>query len=711
MADNKSKVDNIHQQMPAVFNTTVNQNWKALIEAIGEADQDTMDLIESVRQQFFVKTASRPYIDRLGTANLVQRPRFVGMEDTSFRKFIPIMSYQPKQVKLVLDNLLDLFFFKESTTSFISSGQVQPFSLQDGWELEYNVDSTYTERISFKTGEFTDISMATANEIVAAINRQALYSYAIAFENSLTKQTNIKIFSKTIGSKGSIEVTGGRADIGFQFEGFNEEAGQGVATQWQVTKVGDTVSLAFTGVGGSPNIDKLQVDDVVIITRPGNSGSFVITNVDPVTNTIQYTNLFATPETFTSDANNDVKFFTPFKANIYLKDRKAAVWEVRPGEIVVEIPPSPPVVRRKRIGAAHISGLDSAVINTPDETTLEVQDASSFPDSGAFYFVPKNEIQTYFPNEMDTTSFIYNSRLSSDKPVYRYASKSGNTLVGIVPDLPVLAGIGQRNLISADRDSNNIITCTTATTHDYAVGQSAIISGAVQGIGTGISTNGAWKILEILSPTQFTCYSFSGSLGAKASTGGTVRTERVGLSNTGSRVILSTAILQPDRLGPYLWDVDADFVLSSLTADLTSEIKAGTTKRNVEVTANDIPNSESRIIFDFGTEKQEGPVRCFYKPNSTSLAIDPSYVFKFTHNVGSGVTMIRRRGGIQFGGVGAEYAGYLTDPASARIVLQELMQEVKSVGIFINFIIRYPALYYSTIDVYKSGIDPDTINQ
>ena len=711
MANNKSRSDNLHQQMPAVFNTKENPNWKALIEAIGEADQDTIDLIESVRQQFFVKTASRPYIDRLGTANLVQRPRFVGMEDTSFRKFIPIMSYQPKQVKLVLDDLLDLFFFKESTTSFISSGQVQPFLIQDGWELEYNVDSTFTERIAFKANEFTNIAAATANEIVAAINRQAVYSYAIAFENSLTKQTNIKIFSKTIGSKGSIEITGGRVDIAFQFEGFNLDAGQGVATEWQVTKVGDTVTLQYTGNGGSPNIDKLQVDDVVIINRPGNIGPFVITKVDPVANTIQYVNLFATPETFIGSAANDVKFFTPFKANIYLKDRKAAVWEVRPGEIVVEMPPSPPVVRRKRVGSAHINGFDSNVISTIDTFTLEIQDASSFPDSGIFFFVPKNEIQTYFPVTLDTNVFQYNSRMSSDKPTYRYTSKSGNILQGITPELPALAGIGQRNLISANRDANNIITCTTATTHDYQVGESAAIFGAIQGVGTGIDTNGTWKILEILSPTQFTCYSFSGPSGTRASTTGKVRVERAGLADTGSRVVLSTATLQPKRLGPYLWDVNADFVLSSLTADLTTEIKAGTTKRNIAVTTNDIPNTECKIMFDFGTEKQEGPVRCFYKPNSTSLAIDPSYVFKFTHDVTSAVTMIRRRGGIQFGGVGAEYAGYITDPAAARIVLQELMQEVKSVGIFINFLIRYPALYYGTIDVYKSGIDPDTINQ
>ena len=387
MADKKNRIDNIHDQMPAIFNTRVNETWKAIIEALGEQDQETLDLIESVRAQFFIKTASRPYIDRLGTANLVQRPRFVGMEDTDFRKFIPVMSYEPKQVKIILDKLLDLFFFQESTTAFIASGEAQPFVLQDGWELEYAIDSTYGERIEFRASEFTDISNATANEIVAAINRQATNSFAIAFEDSLTREINIRIFTNTIGAKGSVLITGGRANIGFKFEGYNNLAGQGAATEWEITKIGDTASLRFTGVGGSPSIDQLQIGDVVMINRPGNEGSFTITSVDPVADIIEYVNLSAIEETFTGSAINDVKFFTPFKANIYLKDRKAAVWEVRPGEIIVEMPPSPPVVKRGREGSAHVNGTDAPVINTIDRNTIEIIDASDFPEAGRFLVV------------------------------------------------------------------------------------------------------------------------------------------------------------------------------------------------------------------------------------------------------------------------------------------------------------------------------------
>ena len=60
-------------------------------------------------------------------------------------------------------------------------------------------------------------------------------------------------------------------------------------------------------------------------------------------------------------------------------------------------------------------------------------------------------------------------------------------------------------------------------------------------------------------------------------------------------------------------------MLSSLTANLVDEIKAGTTQRNIQVTLNDIPNEEGRLIFDFGTEKQEGPVRYLFKPSDNLM--------------------------------------------------------------------------------------------
>ena len=320
MADNKTKVDRLNDLLPKHLNTRTNVNWKGMLEAIGGADQVTADLVAEVRKQFFVKTASRPYIDRLAANNRISRPRLVGMSDTSFRDYIPVLSYKPKQVKLIIDALLDIFFFKESTTAFVMSSNSSPFAFQDGWELEYKVDGIYQEKITFKTSDFTNISAATADEIVAAFNRQAKYSYATNYYDSITKRSFIRIFTKTVGSKGSLEITGGRANIALHLNGFIETAGTGSNTQWTVTKVGDVTTFKHTG-GASPGIDKLQEGDILISDLLNNQGSFVITDVDISNDQITFKNLFSTAGVFTQLSSSETKFIRPDKYVAYKSSR------------------------------------------------------------------------------------------------------------------------------------------------------------------------------------------------------------------------------------------------------------------------------------------------------------------------------------------------------------------------------------------------------
>src|ERR1035437_2804484 len=128
--NNLTKIDQLHNIMPAHFNTRTNRNWNALITAIGQSDQNLANLIVAVKDQFFIKTASTPYLDNLAANDGVSRPSGVGMNDPTFKKFILIMAYQPKQVKLIIDQLLNIFFAKETTTAFVKSNQAQPFVLE-----------------------------------------------------------------------------------------------------------------------------------------------------------------------------------------------------------------------------------------------------------------------------------------------------------------------------------------------------------------------------------------------------------------------------------------------------------------------------------------------------------------------------------------------------------------------------------------------------
>lgn len=704
MAKNINKTDSLHRQFPEHFNTRKNANWKALIEAIGEEDQFIADLAEAVRQQFFVKTANRPYLDRLGSNIKVDRPRFVGMDDPTYRRYIPILAYQPKQVKLIVDTLLDIFFFKESTTAYIESEAAEPFNLEDGWQLEYTVDGIKTERIQFNADDFTDISNATAEEIVSAINRQANESFAIVFNNSVTKEKTVRLFTNTIGSKGSVEIVGGRANIELQFDGFIENAGNGNDTEWTITKVGDTVTFEHTG-GNAPGIQFLTGGDIVIIDIAGNEGSFVIESVNIANNTFTFTNLFATAGVFTQTSDRQVKFIRPFKSVVYTRSRRAVTWETSPGEITVEMPTSPPVVRRSLKGSAHINGENSLVLSRVSDTELQLEDASEWPNSGVFWLQVRNNIVTKIdtPSETTVTDFETDSRIQGFDQKYTYTSKSGNNLVGISPALPELAAQNEVSVDTAVRNVSNIMTVTVLSPHDFKVGDYVILSDLTSM--TVDDLNGAFEVTEVVSDTIFKVFSF----GVSASySGGTARIERLGMANSGSLAILRTAqeSADTDIIGPYIWDEEAAFVLSSKTGQIGEEIKAGQIKKTLQLGSNTIPAEAGEVIFDFGTENQEGPVRYLFKPSDGTIAMDPAYIFQKDHASGSGITMINRRGPHTLSGNGAEYAPYITDTAVAREILQELILEAKSVGIFVDFLIRYPEQLYATLDVYRSGIDP-----
>src|SRR5688500_3708713 len=78
------KSERIHNLLPKLLNSSQDQGWAALVEAIGAEDGRLAELLVEVRDQFFIKTASRPYLDRLAANNNISRPRFVGMSDSDF---------------------------------------------------------------------------------------------------------------------------------------------------------------------------------------------------------------------------------------------------------------------------------------------------------------------------------------------------------------------------------------------------------------------------------------------------------------------------------------------------------------------------------------------------------------------------------------------------------------------------------------------------
>lgn len=830
MAANITKIDQLHNLMPAHYQTRTNPNWNALITALGQSDQNVAELVATLKQQFFLKTASGNYLSNLGANSGISRPAGVGMVDSTYKKYVPILAYTPKQVRFIVDQLLNIFFVPEITTAFTETTAASPYILQDGWSIEYTVDGVYDELVHFYASDFVNINAATATEIAAAINRQAKYSNAESYFDNISKNTYVKIFSNSIGSRGSIELVGGLANTALQFDGFIAGASSSTTTQWTITKVGQTVKLQWTG-GINPFLNLIRAGDIITVLLPNNMGSFVVDNVNLSSNTITYQNLFATPGVFTQGTPYEVNFFTPTKEVVYTNPNRAVVWEITPGEAIVEMPATPPVVKRQLIGSAHVNGSLSLMTAYNSATSLTVARAQQFPMSGNFWLQEVQEIQTrYFTPTQNTLSDSFmNTRLQGTPIKYSFTDRlvlattgdtaagsniisnlasvvgiaigqnvfmagvpsyalvtdingstitidfpatadgttvpvqfGGNILNGITPNLPALATLDENTLTSLVR-SGNVVTATTTSPHDYKVGDNVGIYGSsgvavqtasatlqssvnaltgvspVAGLAPGLlvsgfgitpgtvimsisgttvtmslpatqnitetvtfseNLNGGYVITSVPSSNSFT-YNSIGTNGS-ASTAGTALVQGIGMAPTGSEVIITNALPASftGLTGSYVWDLAAPFVLSSNKAALENAIQAGQTVPLLTLSANTIPVAGGYLVFDYGLNTQEGPVKYLYAPTNTTVIVDPSHIFLHNHSIGSSVTSLNNLGPHIMSGQGTEYPPYITNPSEVRVTLEELIRSVVSAGIFIDFLIRYPDQLYSVWPTY-----------
>jgi hypothetical protein len=759
--DNSTKVDRIFDLLPKFLNARADENWSAIIEAIGTEDDRLARLAEEVRKQFFVKTSNRPYIDRLAANHNINRPRFVGMSDTDFRRFIPILSYQPKQVKRIMDELLDLFFFKDATTAFLSTTLFEPFVLKEAWSLDIFVDSLNQEHIVFRETDFVDVNAASADEIAASYNRQAQYSYATSFYDSVTKHTFLRIYSNTIGAQGSMRILGGLANIALEPNGFLSDLGQGNNTQWSVTKVGNTVTFDYTG-GVEPGVEDLQPGDIFFCDLPGNEGSFIITHVDIRTRSFVYENLLATPGSFTQTSKKQTKWLRPIPVTSYGVKRRALVWETTTGKSSIEMPATPPIVYRNAKGGFHINGSFGLVTEIPDETSLTVADSLNFPESGHFVIEPIESITARLKGGVADKTVTYNARgrVISDFVRYSYTGLSGNTLTGISPPIPATTGLNENTITSLSK-SGGVLTATVV--NDFSVGDTIFIQGSsgipiltttgttssgsstlnavadTTGVspgqlisGTGIpvgtkvlhvidpvtvimsraatasatvaltfneNTNGAFEVTSA-SGTQFTANQL-GTDGT-ASVAGVASKEQLKLApnNFKITILTSTPAAITNIKGPYIWDLNAPFTLAADTTFISDPIIAGKTYKLLQVETNNMPEGPGYVVIDYGLNNQEGPIKYLYKAAENILAMDPSYTFQQHHADGAQLVGVSKLGPHYPTGFGNEYPPYATNPPDARHLLQNLILSVASAGIFVDFIIRYPNQLYGTLNVY-----------
>lgn len=118
-----------------------------------------------------------------------------------------------------------------------------------------------------------------------------------------------------------------------------------------------------------------------------------------------------------------------------------------------------------------------------------------------------------------------------------------------------------------------------------------------------------------------------------------------------------------------------------------------------EITVSDsaqFPVTGGKLIFSFGKDEEEQPVGYITVPNGNTILIDPGYSFENTHLSGSTINLLLANQVTPYKPRkdGSDLAVYLTSPANARDVVQDILRSLTAAGISVSFLVLLPTYTY-----------------
>jgi len=343
---------------PAIKGVAVDSVLNALATGTGYLTS----IVQQTNAQLFITTASGQYLDLLLSQYGVTRPPSLGLADEIFRQ-IGIQVKNRKQVRDLLENLLEVVFGSQFCKALDSATVVEPYDLNNGDTLIVSFDGGAPITIPFQTSNFEDIHNAKAIEvadaIVAYLATQNLTGLATTSNNGLGNY--VQLVSSTIGPRSSVQVLGGSAQNALLFPSPVSSSGN-ASTQWTLSAQSDG-RIRFTWSGGAnPNLGKLASGYYVNIYGGGfasssNVGTFNIVDSQGGTVNNSYFEVYnpiGTTGIVTQGTDTAVLFYNPVKETILSQGYYAAVFQTQPQVVNIFLPATTQVVRRSRTGSAHL---------------------------------------------------------------------------------------------------------------------------------------------------------------------------------------------------------------------------------------------------------------------------------------------------------------------------------------------------------------------
>lgn len=600
------------------------RNVDSVLYALATATGYLVNSINSVNDNLYITTAQGIYLDARLAEFGITRPPSVGLSDDIFRQ-IGLQVKNRKQVRDLINNLLDFIFGDEFVKATNPARMSEPYALADGDTLIVNFDGNKTVTIPFFASEFQSIGAAKAQEVADAIisylSSQGVSGSAIVKNNGVSNY--VEIISNTIGPSSSVTVMGGSAQNILIFDA-PVAAGGNMSTQWTLSlQPGGKIRFTWTS-GADPQLGKLVPGNYVNIFGGGfasssNEGSYTIE--DSVGGAMgasffEVLNPLGSSGVVVQGTDDAVLFYDPVKKVLSSNFSYAAVYQAEARVLQIFLPPATKVVRRGRAGSAHLHD----------------------PPRGTFTF----NAQPSSGDSFSITSLV-TLVAGTDFTIGGTISDTVTNLVAAINTIPgLISEINSNNIANIQNDSlSNILT---------------------------ISYSGAADIIA------------SGPQGDPIS-------------------------LQPNQPGPYVYDLGQPFTVGSVATTLAQDVNSASSRVIQVGDSTQFPDQLGYIIFEYGSERQEGPVPYIARPSNNTLLLSPAYMIQNDHPIGSDVRFIPIKAPVTLANDGSDYEFFLTGVVDGRIYAQDLIQSIAATGISVVFTILYP----NSIGLGKSGTPYDEI--
>lgn len=405
------------KRLRSYLNSTIRgQNTDAILEALSTGVQHLRENTEAIHDMLYITKAVGRYLDaRLSDSNIT-RPDLVGLSDEVFRE-IGIEIKNRKQVRDLILNILRIIYGEDYTRATMDASELEPYLLEDGDTLIIQYDDTDPVEIVFSSQDFTNIGNATAQEISDVITKQInnLGANGAAFSNDDGLGNCVRLISEVDGPVSSVKILGGKAQNKLRFPSIRPTSAQ-ITTEWTLEpKDGGVVRATWTG-GPNPSIGKVRKGNYVNIYgsafSPINRGTFTVTAVqggDLGNAYVEFDNPLGIAEVVLQGDLEGMLFYSIEKTTILSKLTYASMYHTQDNLLEIFMPATTRVIRRDRIGAAHLPDagvpategnegpylfdetkpyvigseqcLTTSNIDLADSSIIQVDNASDFPDA------------------------------------------------------------------------------------------------------------------------------------------------------------------------------------------------------------------------------------------------------------------------------------------------------------------------------------------